>query len=89
MTMSMLRLDSEIPTFHAFAAMYWLAGAAALMSALLVIPMWRRREYADESPLQMGTPLPSPTAASRAQPPAAQRTQNSDELRDRHVGLIL
>jgi MFS family permease len=51
MTTSVLRLDPEIPTFHAFAAMYWLAGAAALMSALLVIPMRRRREYADESPL--------------------------------------
>jgi MFS family permease len=50
-TIGLLRVGGDVfPTFGALTAVFWLAGAMSLVSALLVVPMWRMSEYADEAP---------------------------------------
>jgi MFS family permease len=50
-TIGLLRAGGDVfPTFGALRAVFWLASAMSLVSALLVVPMWRMREYADEAP---------------------------------------
>jgi MFS family permease len=50
-TIGLVRVGGDVfPSFEALTAVFWLAGGLSLVSAVLVVPMWRMREYAEEAP---------------------------------------
>jgi MFS family permease len=50
-TMGLVRVGGDVfPSFEALTAVFWVAAAMSLAAGLLVVPMWRMREYAEEKP---------------------------------------
>lgn len=50
-TIAVQRVGGNVfPRFDALTGVFWLAALMSLVSGLLVIPMWRMSEYADEPP---------------------------------------
>lgn len=50
-TIGLLRVGGDVfPAFEALTAVFWIAAAMSLVSGLLVVPMWRMREYAEDQP---------------------------------------
>ena len=48
-TIGVVRVGGEVfPSFQALTAVFWIAAAMSLVAALLVLPMWRMREYDEE-----------------------------------------
>lgn len=50
-TIGVVRVGGEVfPSFQALMAVFWVAAVMSLAAALLVVPMWRMREYAEDRP---------------------------------------
>lgn len=48
-TIGVIRVDGEVfPSLQALMTVFWVAAVMSLAAALLVVPMWRMREYAEQ-----------------------------------------